>query len=777
MNLKLQYLKVILVFLAVLICFCFNVYAQSSTTIGNDTVVVTIKDENNNSVSLYLPESMNNDQCGRRIYGTRAGVIGMFETLYSEERRTESYEAAIRELCMQPEASQSYISPLEKSLKSAGIASEDVNLVLNLVKYGADSINKKYIKSGTLTADVHNRIAQVGRDLNAAQKSPAFAQACIAFENVKATAKLTETITGAFLLNSLSTDQAWIRLKEIERAVDSERKAQGKVDPALEEAIEQSEINLLAAQSKIGAFAVSVNDNLQEITDSAIGLGATLAEMSFKFSAPVAMWVAAPLMTYNTLRSVSDQWEMAQDGVSLATVTKMVEKHSQGREGVTDNITSYGQYAFYSQMEETFSAGGAKFHDFINIVGSANRDLSQYYKQRKQNTIIIAMKNGNSQEDETEASAKPEMITWERTYGENDHDMAYSIIQTSDDNYAVAGINSSKGSGGKDAWIIKLDEKGNMLWDKTFGGIDDDEANDLIQSKDNGYVISGYTKSKGSGNADVWIIKLDEKGNMLWDKTFGGKGHDSAYSLIQTFDGDYYVITGAITSKNDGKEDVWVVKLDNKGNKIWEKTFGGSSDDRAWAIVQTFDNGYTIGGYTYSKGAGESDFWIIKLDEKGNMLWDKTFGGKGYDVLKSLIQTDDDCYILVGFTNLKDTTRDAWIIKLDSKGNKIWDKTYRDEGVTTAIAQSIITTNDNAYIIAGKSFSRDAGGSNVLLMKLDKQGNKILDKTFGGEDYDDAFSLIQTTDGGYAVSGVTYPKGSVKQNAWVLKLNEQGNLE
>jgi hypothetical protein len=398
MNLKLQHIKLALVILALLVCFCFNVYAQSSTTIGKDTVVVTIKDESNNSVSLYLPESMNNDQCERRIYGIRTGVIGMFKTLYSEERRTESYEAAIRELCMQPEALQSYIGPLEKSLQSAGITSEDANLVLSLVKYGAGSINKKYIKGGTLTADVHNRIAKVGRDLNAAQKSPAFAQACIAFENVKATAKLTETITGAFLLNSLSTDQAWIRLKEIERAVDLERKAQGKIDPALEAAIEQSEINLLAAQSDIGAFAVSVNDNLQEITDSAINLGATLAEMSFKFSAPVAMWVGAPLMTYNTLRGISDQWEMAQDGVSLATVTKMVERHSQGREGVTDNIISYGQYAFYSQMEETFSVGGAKLHDLLSP-GSANKDWAQYYKQGKQNTVIIAMKNGNSQEE------------------------------------------------------------------------------------------------------------------------------------------------------------------------------------------------------------------------------------------------------------------------------------------------------------------------------------------------------------------------------------------
>ena len=423
MNLKLQYAKLVLVILALLVCFCFNAYAQSSTTIGKDIVVVTIKDENDNSVSLYLPESMNNDQCERRIYGTRTGVIGMFKTLYSEERRIESYEAAIRELCMQPGVLQSYIDHLEKSLQSAGVASEDANLVLDIVKHGANSINKKYIKGGTLTADAHNRLAKVGRKLNAAQKNPAFAQACIAFENVKATAKLTETITGAFLLNSLSTDQAWIRLKEIERAVNSECQAQGKVDRALEEAIEQSEVNLLAAQSKIGAFAVSVNDNLQEITDSAIGLGATLAEMSLKFSAPFAMWVGAPLMTYNTLRGVSDQWEMAQDAVSLATVTKMVEKHSQGREGITDNITSYGQYAFYSKMEETFSVNEAKFHDFINIFGSANKDWSQYYKKGKQNTTIIAMKSSNSQEETIQ-----EKETLKTTYALRDTGPAGGLI-------------------------------------------------------------------------------------------------------------------------------------------------------------------------------------------------------------------------------------------------------------------------------------------------------------------------------------------------------------
>ena len=776
MNLKLQHVKLALVILVLLACFCFNVYAQSSATIGNDTVVVTIKDENNNSVSLYLPESMNNDQCERRIYGTRTGVIGMFKTLYSEERRTESYEAAIRELCMQPEVSQSYVSHLEKSLQSAGVASEDANFVLGLVKHGADSINKKYIKGGTLTADAHNRLAKIGRDLNAAQKSPALAQACMAFENVKATAQLTDTITGAFLLNSLSTDQAWIRLKEIERAVDLERKAQGKVDPALKEAIKQSKINLLAAQSKIGAFAVSVNNNLQEITDSAINLGATLAEMSFKFSAPVAMWVGAPLMTYNTLRGVSDQWEMAQDGVSLATVTKMVEKQSQGHEDITDNITSYGQYAFYSQMEETFSVSGAKFHDFINIVGSSNRDWSQYYKQRKQSTKIIPMQISDFREDEIALVAKPEMLTWEKTYGGSLNDYAESIIQTTDGGYAVAGYTESYGAGDFDFWIIKLDCRGNKLWDQTFGGSDFDRATSLIQTTDGGYAVVGYTESKGAGNSDAWVIKLDNKGKLIWDKTFGGSNSEMLFSIIQIPDGGF-VVAGGATSKGAGKEDVWIIKLNQLGDIMWDKNFGGNNDDRAYSLIQTSDSGYAIGGYTYSKGAGENDYWIIKLDENGNILWDRTFGGKRYDVMTSLIQTDDDYYVLNGFFTNQKKSKDLWVVKLDNKGNNIWDKTFSSKKVFITDPASIINTSDNTYTLTGSSWPEDSKKVDVLLMKLNKQGEIIWDKTFDGEDFKHAFDLIQTNDGGYAIAGYIWPIDEANRNIWVLKLDEQGNLE
>lgn len=370
-----------------ILCTSLNVLAQESLQIDKDVVPKTIKDKKDNYVTLFLPESLNNAQCERRVYGIPPGVAGMFQTLYSETRRAESYEAAIRELCIQPGNSQSYLDQLDKSLKNAGVAVDDARFVTNIVKHGANSINKRYVKSGTLPANFHNRLAGIGRRLKTVQNNSAFAQACLAFENIKATAQLTETIAGAFILNSLSTDKAWTRLKEIERVVSSERQKQGRIDPALVEAIKRSEVNLLASRSKIGAFAVSVNDDIDKLTDSTMNLGATLAEMSAKFSAPLAMWVGAPLMTYNTLRGISNQWEMAQDGVTLATITKLIRKHSQDN-SIANNIVSYGQYAFYLQMEETFATGSAKFKDFLSP-GHTNKDWSQYYGEQKQNATVI----------------------------------------------------------------------------------------------------------------------------------------------------------------------------------------------------------------------------------------------------------------------------------------------------------------------------------------------------------------------------------------------------
>jgi hypothetical protein len=168
-----------------------------------------------------------------------------------------------------------------------------------------------------------------------------------------------------------------------------------------------------------------------------------------------------------------------------------------------------------------------------------------------------------------------------------------------------------------------------IVWQKTFGGNSDDEALSIQQTKDGGYIVVGYTSSFGVGNWDIYVIKLDAKGDNVWEKTYGGSGYDIAYSIQQTTDGGY-IIAGKTGDLYSG--DVYIIKLDKDGNKMWEKTLGGSGDDGAYSIQQTTDGGYIVAGYTSSFVAGVAGGWyrdvyVIKLDENGNEVWEKTFGG------------------------------------------------------------------------------------------------------------------------------------------------------
>jgi len=226
-------------------------------------------------------------------------------------------------------------------------------------------------------------------------------------------------------------------------------------------------------------------------------------------------------------------------------------------------------------------------------------------------------------------------------------------------------------------WCISYAAEEAQIWEKTFGGSDRDVALSIIQTEDGGYAISGYTRSRGKGKADAWVIKLDEWGNMVWDKTFGLSDNDVAFSIIQTEDGGY-AISGYTIFKNIGEADFYIIILDEKGNKLWNKTFFESNWDCAYSIIQTKDEGYVISGYTWSKGAGKADAWVIKLDNKGNMVWNKTFVGSENDEVHSIIQTKVVYYIIVGATQSKGAGEwDTWIIKLDEQGKIECDNSFR----------------------------------------------------------------------------------------------------
>jgi hypothetical protein len=214
--------------------------------------------------------------------------------------------------------------------------------------------------------------------------------------------------------------------------------------------------------------------------------------------------------------------------------------------------------------------------------------------------------------------AHAQVVKFAKTYGVTGSDYAYSVQQTSDGGYIVAGGTASFGAGSVDFLLIKTDANGNIIWVKTYGGISYDNARSVQQTSDGGYIVAGLTSSFGAGNWDVWLIKTDANGNLQWAKTYGGTNYDYAYSVQQTSDGGY-IMTGGTASFGAGNWDVWLIKTDANGNLQWAKTYGGTDDDYAYSVQQTSDGGYILAGVTSSFGAGGSDFFLIKTDANGNI--------------------------------------------------------------------------------------------------------------------------------------------------------------
>jgi hypothetical protein len=291
------------------------------------------------------------------------------------------------------------------------------------------------------------------------------------------------------------------------------------------------------------------------------------------------------------------------------------------------------------------------------------------------------------------------------------------------------------------------------LWTKTYGGSSNDQGQSVQQTTDGGYIIAGSTWSYGNGWSDIWLIKTDSNGDTTWTKTFGGSMVDEGRSVQQTTDGGY-IITGSTASFGNGERDVWLIKTDSNGDTTWTKTFGGSSDDEGHSVQQTTDGGYIITGYTES---GLSDVWLIKTDSNGDTTWTKTFGGSSDDWGHSVQQTTDGGYVITGYKGSSNGP-DIWLIKTDSEGSEEWNQTFG--GSNSDRGYSVQQTTDGGYIITGSTSSFGNGDYDVWLIKTDSQGNEQWNQTFGGSNSDRGYSVQQTTDGGYIITGSTSSFGN-----------------
>ena len=322
-------------------------------------------------------------------------------------------------------------------------------------------------------------------------------------------------------------------------------------------------------------------------------------------------------------------------------------------------------------------------------------------------------------------------VIWQKTYGGNNPmfspagNSGESVDLTSDGGFIVAGQANYFGAGYADFWVLRLDANGNVLWQRTYGGVRSDGYWPQVRTTSNGnFVLVGRTDSFGSGG-DLWVLLLDPNGGIIWQKTYGGSAYDGSYPSVGLVSDGGFIVASATNVTNyfgAGNVDAWVLRIDALGNVMWQKTYGGLAQDSPWienSVQQTSDGGFVVTGYTSSFGAGGQDFWVLRLDGNGTVLWQKAYGGTQDDVAYSADLTSDGGFIVSGYTkSFGAGGQDRWLLRLDYNGNLVWQKTYggnRDEG-----SHSIRVTSDGGFISIG--FQESFGGGGLWVLRLDANG-------------------------------------------------------
>jgi hypothetical protein len=421
-------------------------------------------------------------------------------------------------------------------------------------------------------------------------------------------------------------------------------------------------------------------------------------------------------------------------------------------------------------------------------------------------------------------------LNGQKTIGGADEDELNAIALTNDggvlaSGYSVSGISGDKTQnthGGYDYWIVKLNNQGQIQWNKSIGGNLDDFLVSMTQTSDGGYILGGYSISSASGDKtennrgsyDYWIVKISSSGDIQWNKTIGGGSIDYLQSIRQTIDGGYILggysnsnISAEKTQNTRGSFDYWIVKLNSSGSIEWDKTIGGSSVEELHSISQTSDGGYILGGSSFSNisgektenSKGESDYWIIKLNTFGRIVWDKTIGGSNEEYFGVVQQTADGNYIVGGYSNSNrsgdksednrgtEGTFDFWVVKLSAAGKVKWNKTIGGSGSDNLT--SILQTKDGGILMAGASDSNisfektenSRGNSDFWIVKLNRFGIIEWDKTVGGNQQDFTRDIKEQSAGNYIIGGNSYSgiSGEKRENSrgdldfWIVRLTDK----
>jgi hypothetical protein len=416
----------------------------------------------------------------------------------------------------------------------------------------------------------------------------------------------------------------------------------------------------------------------------------------------------------------------------------------------------------------------------------------------------------------TRTLAQVPAIQWQKSYGGSGTDGSNCVQRTPDGGYITGGYSNSTNGlvtgnhGGMDCWVVKTDDTGKIVWEKSFGGSGDDQVNFLQCDVNGGYIISGSTSSNDGdvtgnhGGLDAWIIKIDDTGKILWQKVMGSSGFDFANFVVNTPDSGYFVVGSAGANDGDvsglfGGNDVWAIRLNKTGGLVWDKVYGSTGYEYGFNGINTADGGFIItaqagaanGDITTFRG-GSADAWILKLDDTGAIQWQKTYGGSGFEQAFG-ISAMAGGYIFTAYTNSVDdevtglhgaTNPDNWVVRIDDTGAIIWEKCFGSNGIEWP-GSEFVKAFDGSFVFCGITTNNsgdvtgDHGNSDYWVFDVDTSGNLKWEECLGGTGFDTAVHLIQTPDSGFmVVGGSTSTTGQVSGNHggedfWMVKLNKQ----
>lgn len=370
---------------------------------------------------------------------------------------------------------------------------------------------------------------------------------------------------------------------------------------------------------------------------------------------------------------------------------------------------------------------------------------------------------------------KPPDVVWLQSFGGLQEEVVYEVMPTVDGGYIVAGHTYSKGAGGADIWLLKLDPEGNKKWEKTVGGEKDDFVRDIVRSDDGGYLLLGNTESKGAGNTDFWVVKVDGEGLVKWNKTFGSAGSEKANALVRLRDNNYLLVgTKHVTKKQlVGKawkhkmtHSIWMIKIDRAGNEIWNQTIDSEHMVTVTDVFEAANEDFVIVANTRFKKSEFEDGWLIRTDLNGTVLWDKVIGEKKrMDMVHAVQPLSDGSIVLAGIIMPKESriNGNGWLVKVNEKGKVIWDTEFGGRGSDEI--HGLATTSDGGILLTGTSGS-SANGS-MWLIKTDEKGKKIWERTCGESLYEKAEVVMETFDGDIIVIGNSVTR---------LKANPDGTM-